>query len=53
MCTFLRVKKNKQQTVIILNSYCWRVVVIFEYNMITIMMMIVKAVIKKKYTCNL
>lgn len=32
-----------------LNSYYWRVVMIIEYNMITIMIMIVKAVIKKTY----
>lgn len=33
-----------------LNSYYWRVVMIIEYNMITIMIMIVKAVIKKEKT---
>lgn len=33
------------------NSYYWRVVMINKYNMI-IMIMIVKAVIKKKHTCK-
>lgn len=35
-----------------LNSYYWRVVMIIKYN-ITIMIMIVKAVIKKKLTCTM
>lgn len=35
-----------------LNSYYWRVVMIIKYNM-TIMIMIVKAVIKKKLTCTM
>lgn len=45
-------KKNKNKLCDYLNSYYWRVVMIIEYNMITIMIMIVKAVIKK-HTCKL
>lgn len=49
----LRKKKNDDKLSYDLNSYYWRVVMIIKYNM-TIMIMIVKAVIKKnKLTCTM
>ncbi len=48
----LKKKKKQNKLCYDLNSYYWRVVMTIEYNMITIMIMIVKAVIKKR-TCKM